>query len=249
MKAGIEFFSLDCQLDDKMELVEADFGLIGFAVILKLLQRIYGEEGYYCKWNSKVAKLFAKKIGASGNVVSEIVQSALKEEVFDKTIFDKFSILTSHGIQKRYLEGTKRRKQVKMEKEYLLLSADEITENVYIFSKNANNFPENADNSKQSKVHDSKVQDSKVTVIADATSAVPTAAVNRDMLVRLFGETNVCTYELRFESWKAKKGGKVKGDKYATILKMMKEDGVKKQKSNSSFDINDIMEKINGHRG
>lgn len=49
-KEGIEYFPLNCRLDEKFELIEAEFGLKGFAVIVKLLQRIYGEHGYYCEW-------------------------------------------------------------------------------------------------------------------------------------------------------------------------------------------------------
>lgn len=49
-KAGLEYFSLDCGMDDKVELIEAKYGLIGFAVIIKLWQKIYSE-GYYYKRN------------------------------------------------------------------------------------------------------------------------------------------------------------------------------------------------------
>ncbi len=42
MKDGIPYFPLDCELDSKFELIEAEFGLQGFAVVVKLLQRIYG---------------------------------------------------------------------------------------------------------------------------------------------------------------------------------------------------------------
>ena len=46
--SGIPYFPLNCQLDEKWELIEAEYGLTGFAVAVKLLQRIYGEHGYYC---------------------------------------------------------------------------------------------------------------------------------------------------------------------------------------------------------
>ena len=38
MKDGIPYFPLDCELDSKFELIEAEFGLQGFAVVVKLLQ-------------------------------------------------------------------------------------------------------------------------------------------------------------------------------------------------------------------
>jgi len=72
MKSGLEFFPLDVHMDDKVELIEAEFGLAGFAVIVKLYQKIYGA-GYYCEWSKEVALLFGKKIGLGVNAVSEIV--------------------------------------------------------------------------------------------------------------------------------------------------------------------------------
>lgn len=140
-----------------------------------------------------------------------------------------------------------------MEKEYLLLSADEISENVYIFSKNADISSKNADNSKhsKSKVDDSKVQESNIPYVADATSAPPTSASptaavspDRDSLIELFGEENVDEYEKRYDNWKAKKGGNVRGNRYETIRKMMQQDGVQKPVSHSSFDINKVQAQI-----
>ena len=55
MKSGLEYFPLDVHLDEKFELIEAEFGLTGFAVIVKLFQRIYGGQGYYCEWTNEVA--------------------------------------------------------------------------------------------------------------------------------------------------------------------------------------------------
>lgn len=60
MAGGIPFVPLDCQLDEKFDYIEAEFGLIGFAVVVKLFQRIYGGHGYYCEWNNRVATLFGR---------------------------------------------------------------------------------------------------------------------------------------------------------------------------------------------
>ena len=46
-KKGVDYFPLDCVLDDKMRLIKAKFGLRGFAFVIILLQEIYGNEGYY----------------------------------------------------------------------------------------------------------------------------------------------------------------------------------------------------------
>ncbi|MDO4831340.1 MAG: DUF4373 domain-containing protein, partial [Clostridia bacterium] len=127
-KVGLDYFPLDCVLDDKIELIEAEFGLTGFAVVVKLLQKIYGEQGYYCEWTKEVALLFARKCGVGGNVVSEIVASSLKRGIFNNDLFNRYEILTSRGIQKRYFEAISRRKQIEVKNEYLLIKVAQISE-------------------------------------------------------------------------------------------------------------------------
>lgn len=162
MKSGIDYFPLDVALDEKFELIEAEFGLTGFGVVVKLLQKIYGGQGYYAEWTKEVALLFAKKVGVGGNAVSEIVTASIERGIFDKTLYDKYHILTSKGIQKRYFEAVGRRKSVEIERAYLLVNVTDFIKNVNILSKNANIFSKNADISRQSKVEESRVKESKV---------------------------------------------------------------------------------------
>lgn len=140
MKEGIEYFPLDVCLDDKFELIEAEFGLTGFAVVVKLLQKIYGQFGYYCEWNIEVALLFAKRIGLGGSVVSEIVAASIRRGIFDKTMHDRYGILTSAGIQKRYFEAVSRRKIVKIKKRTSLFLAPKFRK-MYTFLRKMYTFP------------------------------------------------------------------------------------------------------------
>ena len=157
MKNGIEYFPLEVYLDEKFELIEAEFGLTGFGVVVKLLQKIYGGQGYYIEWTNEVALLFAKRIGLGGSAVSEIVTAAIRRGIFDKTLYEKYGILTSSGIQKRYFEIVSRRKNVEVKKEYLLFCDDKFFKNVNILTENVNINAKNADISEQSKVKESKV--------------------------------------------------------------------------------------------
>lgn len=161
MGKGIPYFPLDCQLDDKFALIEAEFGVKGFAVIVKLLQKIYGQQGYYCEFTNEIALLFSREIGLGCNVVSEIVSAAIKRGIFDKEMFEEYHILTSVGIQKRYLDAVSRRKNVKVENQYLLLKCANFPKNVCISSKNAYISEENADISKQRKEEKRKEEKSK----------------------------------------------------------------------------------------
>ena len=159
MKAGLDFFPLDVHLDDKWKLIEAQFGLKGFAVVVKLYQKIYGEFGYYCEWNDDVALLFAQSVGLTGgNAVSEIINATISRGIFDRNMFEKYAILTSTGIQKRYFEAVKRRKEVTVISEYTLFDVTIYLKDVNIIWKNVNISGENADTFQQSRVEKSKVK-------------------------------------------------------------------------------------------
>ena len=47
-KQGVDYFPLDIHLDDKFKFIEIKYKLEGFAIVIKLLQRMY-EHGYWCK--------------------------------------------------------------------------------------------------------------------------------------------------------------------------------------------------------
>lgn len=135
-KRGLDYFPLDTVLDVKFDLIEAEFSLTGFAVIIKLLQKIYAEQGYYCEYTNEVALLFAKKIGLGGSVVSEIISAAIKRGIFNASMFEKYQVLTSVGIQTRYFEAVSRR-NITVEGKYLLISSSILSDNVTIVDDNA----------------------------------------------------------------------------------------------------------------
>ena len=161
MNNGIPYFPLDVHLDDKFELIEAEFGLTGFAVVVKLFQKIYGDNGYYCEWTYDVALLFARKIGLGVNAVSEILRASIKRGIFDSRLYEEYHILTSKGIQNRYLEAVSRRKKVEIQKAYLLVKVAQKYENVYILDENVYISDKNAYIFEQSKEEESKVKKSR----------------------------------------------------------------------------------------
>lgn len=178
---GVSYFPLYCTLDEKFELLEAEYGLKGFAIVVKLFQRIYKEHGYYCEWNDDISLMFAKQcgfsnVGESGknnrdslggadgssssgkskNLIDHVVAASIRRGIFDKKIFNNYSVLTSRGIQRHYLAIVRNRKNVEIKKEYLLLSDAEIKGNVVIID---DSYVRNADSyvrMDQSKVKESK---------------------------------------------------------------------------------------------
>lgn len=176
MADGISYFPLDVAVDDKIELIEAEFGLKGFAVIVKLYQKIYGGFGYYCEWTKDVGMLFSKKLGEGYTSVSEIVRAAIRRGIFDNDLYEKYSILTSKGVQKRYFSVVSRRKQINVKAEYLLVKVDQLSENVNISSENVCKNAKNVCNFEQRKEKESKEKKRKV---KQRKESEPTAAADR----------------------------------------------------------------------
>ena len=161
-KSGIDYFPLDVSMNDSVKLIEAEFGLIGFAVVVKLWQKIYGGNGYYCEWTEEVALLFSRELGLGGNAVSEIISAALRRGLFDKRLFEKYKILTSQGVQKRYFEAVERRKGLEVQKQYLLINAANYSINVNNNPINVCNNEENVCNNPQIKEKKSKLNKTKL---------------------------------------------------------------------------------------
>ena len=136
-KVGLDYFELDCHMDEKVRLIQAEYGLKGFAVFVKLLQEIYGGYGYYCEWTQDRELLFASENGLSNGslqLLKDIVSACIRRNIFSERLFTKYGILTSSGVQKQYLKATVKREVVELKKEYLLISIPENTKNVVINS-------------------------------------------------------------------------------------------------------------------
>ena len=163
-KVGVEYFPLDVDIDqdDKVAIIEAQHGIKGFGIVIKLLMHIY-KNGYYYEWTEKEQLLFSKRVNVDINEVNVIINDCIKWGLFDERLFKSFKILTSRGIQKRYFEIVKRRQRVEVIKEYLLLDNDDINvySNLVIVNINDNTEEVNDNINPQSKVKESKEKKSK----------------------------------------------------------------------------------------
>ena len=136
-KVGLDYFELDCQMEEKVRLIQAEYGLKGFAVFVKLLQKIYGEHGYYCEWTQDSELLFMSENGLDSGflqLLREIVSACIRRNIFSERLYKEYGILTSSGVQKQYLKATVKREVVDLKKEYLLISVPKNRVNVVINS-------------------------------------------------------------------------------------------------------------------
>lgn len=171
-KSGLDYFPLDVNLDDKFALIEAQFGIKGFGVIVKLFQRIYGGQGYYIEWTEDIGLLFSQRVGLDYSLVSDIVSASIKRGIFDADLYEQYGVLSSRGIQERYLEAVGRRVRVEIKSEYLLLCNTQKYKNVYISAKNVSNSLKNVDISKQSKREESKRKETTTTTAEPSCDVV-----------------------------------------------------------------------------
>lgn len=101
-KVGLEYFPLDCQMDDKILMLEAEHGMEGFGVYIRLLQSCYQfEDG---KLDMSIVfrwKTLGKTLGILPENLRKMVDTMLEIDLFDRKTFDEEQKLTSNGIQKR----------------------------------------------------------------------------------------------------------------------------------------------------
>ena len=180
-KEGLDYFPLDVDMDqdDKLFFIEAKHGLIGFAIVVRLLMQIY-KEGYYKHYDdNKDAFLFAKRLSADVNVIKNVINDCINEGFFNKDLYEKYGILTSSGIQKRYLEACTRRKKVSIIKEYCLIDTENYKNIVfeYINPINVDINPDKCNitpaETPQSKVKESKVKNIEREIDARARDNTP----------------------------------------------------------------------------
>ena len=109
---GLEYFPFDSDIfsDRKIKRLLRTFGTKGFTVYTFLLCEIYRDKGYYMMWDDNAAfDVSDAVVGTSEELVKNVVNGCFEWDLFNKSMYEKYGVLTSKGIQKRYLEVTKRR--------------------------------------------------------------------------------------------------------------------------------------------
>ena len=167
-RAGLNYFPLDTDFfnDDKIQLVEAEFGAKGSYVAIRLLCKIYAN-GWFYQWGGDECLLLSKQMGAGfvPNTVDEIVKGLVRRSFFDKGVFDTFQALTSAGIQRRYMSVVKQMGRNLAEcvqrPEIWLVPTPEIGGNLFNSEINALNSGIKADNSGIMPIKEKKGKETK----------------------------------------------------------------------------------------
>ena len=116
LKKGIDYFpcNVDILDDEKLFDVQNDFGPLADSVYIRLLGIIYAN-GYYYEFSDnleRLAGMLVKLIGAkwvTKNRVRQVILCLVQNNLFSPELYER-GVITSAGVQKRYLKIAERRK-------------------------------------------------------------------------------------------------------------------------------------------
>lgn len=127
-KQGVDYFPLDVGFfsDVKIRKIARACGPNSASIIICLLCNIYKDEGYYILWDEDLPFVIADEVGVAEGSVKEVLLKAIQVGLFDNDLYEKYKILTSAGIQKRFFNITYQRKETGIIPEYLINHANNL---------------------------------------------------------------------------------------------------------------------------
>ena len=154
-KQGIDYFPLDVNFfsDVKIRKITRACGSQSTSILICLLCNIYKDNGYYILWDEDLPFVIADSVGVSEGAVKEVILKAIQVDFFDKDIYEKYKVFTSHGIQSRFKSAVYKREEIEYVVEYLVSDI----QNSISDGKNCVSDTENT----QSKVKKRKVKNNK----------------------------------------------------------------------------------------
>lgn len=126
-KTGFDYFPFDVDLfsDYKVrKLMRHQGGSQAVAVYALLLCNIY-RNGYYLRWDEELPFFMSETLGVKEAYIAEVIQYCAAVGLIDKELYDKEKVLTSVGIQKRYIFICQQARRASVIKEYNLVSSEE----------------------------------------------------------------------------------------------------------------------------
>lgn len=163
LKQGLDYFPLDVGFlqDMKVRRIIKSCGASAISVLIWLLGSCYRDEGYYIWWTEDLPFIVADEIGVTEGCVQEVVKRALHVGFFDASMKEKHGILTSAGIQKRFLEVTSRRKAAFLRRDFALISVNVDNNSINVCNNSINVYSNEQSKVKKRKGKESKEKESK----------------------------------------------------------------------------------------
>jgi len=127
VKKGLSYFPLDTDFmrDRKVQRLILAYGADGIAVFIGVLCEVYMTNGYYLPVTEEVYFDIGFTLQMSEERVKMIVDYCVKIRLFDDKMFNSKRILTSVGVQQRYLFICKQLKR-QLDKGFLIAEVEEV---------------------------------------------------------------------------------------------------------------------------
>ena len=149
LKDGCNYFPSDVNIYSDFKIMDLlnEYGPMGYVVYDWILRRVY-QEGYYLETDlNQLSSYFIRDIGSkwvrNKSIVEQVIHYCAELDLFDRDLLAQ-GVITSVGIQRRYLEITSRRKRKNRLEKYRILQ--DTFSSAFIIEDNVNNNSENADN-------------------------------------------------------------------------------------------------------
>lgn len=156
-KQGIDYFPLDVDFDDAIEMYLLEKQGLGLAVLVTSWQLIYRNFGYYAINGSDFCLLIKKRISEDISSIKDCINACLIRGIFDETLHEQYGILTSRAIQKRYFDAAKRKQAAHYIPQFILIDVSvcenlvDVSINSTIVNNNAPNINTNINKNKKAK--------------------------------------------------------------------------------------------------
>ena len=115
-KVGLDYFPLDVNFlnDLKTKKIVRSYGASAVAVALNVFINIYRDNGYYAECDDDFTFLIADELKLDEEYTKNVIKKMIEVDFFDKNLYENHKILTSIGIQNRYVLASGRRVHTKI---------------------------------------------------------------------------------------------------------------------------------------
>ncbi|WP_417444613.1 DUF4373 domain-containing protein [Joostella sp.] len=162
-KTGLDYFSIDVDFyqNIKVRKIKMACGPQSISVLICLLCNIYRNKGYYIEWDKDLPFLIADEVGVTEGAAKEIINKSVQVGFFNQKMFEN-GFITSKEIQERYEKACKDSKRTNVIiREKLNLIRDNSGNNPVETPLTTEETPLTTEESTQSKVKESRVNESK----------------------------------------------------------------------------------------
>ena len=123
-KDGLDYFPVDVNIlsDIKTKKLIRSYGTKTVAILIYLLSAIYRDNGYYLQYDDDLKFIIADEFDYEETFVENVILKMVEVDFFNNEMFQKYKILTSEGIQKRFFKASERRVSVNILQTYCLIN-------------------------------------------------------------------------------------------------------------------------------